>query len=336
MSGELGAFVEERILVEQDGVPGRHAAFLQIGYPQWMKGGDEATCTVAIKGLDEMMPLVRGRDFFEVLVRAARALKARCKTPPAGVRLFYDDCNEPYTGEPFDREELEDSWRKLATLYPKEWPVLAERKILMQISGSEERTEITLQIGHPYWEVEGETAACPIAMRGLDDGPPAIHGDDPFMALSNAVKYMNEYFAGVQCGRWFFWPNGEPYAGDFPDLPPKRYEPDPRGEPGNWDVLAERILWMERDGEPERRRIRIQIGRPYANDENQVYCPLTIKGWSGGPMGPMAGSTHYSAFVQALGAFETLVMPIDLDARYFWPDGTPYEGEMFDHRTENG
>jgi len=325
MSDEQRVLVEEKILVEQEGVTGRREAVLQIGPPQWMKGGDEASCSIAIKGVDATFPPVRGRDFFEVLVRAAFALKRWCKSPPAGMRLFYPGANEPYTGEPFDREELEEGWEKMGEMYPEDWPVLVERKILMQASGSEERTEVTLQIGHPYWVTQDQTAACPIAMRGLDECPPAIHGDDPFEALSNAVRYMNEHFAGVQCGRWFFWPNGEPYAGDFADLPPKRYERDPRGERGNWAVLAERVLWMEKDGEPERRRIRIQIGRPYVDDAGPAYCPFTIRGWSDG-VGPVPGNSPYGAFVSALTSFEFVLRPV-MEARFFWPDGMPYEGE---------
>lgn len=203
----------------------------------------------------------------------------------------------------------------------------------MQVNGAEERTEIILQIGYPYWLVEGESAACPIAMNGLDGSPPAIHGDDPFMALSSAMKYMNEYFAAVQCGRWFFWPNGEPYAGDFPDLVPKRYEPDPRSKSGNWDVLAERALWMERDDEPGRRRIRIRIGRPYLDAKRQACCPMEVKGRVDSSE-PMPGNSPYSAFVSALSHFENFVMPINQEARYFWPDGTPYEGELTDRNPE--
>jgi hypothetical protein len=120
MSGEPGALVEERIVVERDGVEGRREAFLRIGHPQWMKGGDEAVCTVSIKGLDEEMLPVRGRDFFEVLARAARVLKERCKAPPAGVRLFYDDGNEPYTGShggrPADRPTLLGGRRQISRL----------------------------------------------------------------------------------------------------------------------------------------------------------------------------------------------------------------------------
>src|SRR5690606_27348516 len=141
-----------------------------------------------------------------------------------------------------------------------------------------ERREVVLQIGHPFWSAEDSMAVCPIVIKGQDEVLSPGSGRDLFEALSNAVRSINEYFARPQCGRFFFWPDGEPYGGDFPDIPPPRYERDPREKAGNWQVLAERSLLMERDGEP-RRPIAIRIGHPYRwkEGEEDAGCPMEIK-----------------------------------------------------------
>ena len=99
---------ERRLWMERDGIAGQQEVVLQIGIPQWSKGGDDAVCPIAIAGLDENMPPVRGRDFFDVLVKAARTMKLYCKAPPQGVRFFWfaepPDDREPYGGEPIDQE----------------------------------------------------------------------------------------------------------------------------------------------------------------------------------------------------------------------------------------
>lgn len=330
---------EQRIVMERDGVEGRQEVVLQIGHPQWSKGGDDAVCAIAINGIEEDMPPVRGRDFFEVLVKAARTLKQYCKTPPQGVRFFYlgerPYHNERYEGEPFDAETAEAEERRLEALRRDNWSVLVERKILMQEDGTDERTEVVLQIGHPYWLTEGELAACPIAMKGAEDEfLRALHGRDPFEALSNAVRYVNERFAGPQCGRFFFWPDGEPYGGDFDDLPPRRYERDPREISGNWKILAERTLLMEQDGSPRRKTIRLRVGHPYwFEDGKDARCPLEIVGLCDN-MPAFPGDTPFTALVSALNFFYGQIHRDDSTDRFFWPDGTPYRGEPLDREPE--
>jgi hypothetical protein len=326
---------ERRLRMERDGVAGLREIALQIGIPQWSKGGDDAICAIAIAGLDENMPPVRGRDFFDVLVKAARTMKLYCKTPPQGVRFFwfagapYD--RERYDGEPIDQEDWEAERRRTEALHRKDWPVLVERKILMQKEGSEERSEVMLQIGHPYWMVDGEAAACPIAMKGDDvDWIEHREGRDLFEALSSAVGHINERFESPQFGRCYFWPDGKPYGGDYDYLLPRGDERDPRGISGNWDVLAERTLLMERDGETKRRQITIKIGRPYWDQEDELAsCPIDIAGLYK-DLGPLHGDDFYMALILALDFFNMTFMNPDSDMRFFWPDGTPYEGEPLD------
>src|SRR5688572_22325554 len=69
---------ERRLRMERDGIEGAREVVLQIGIPQWSKGGDDPVCAIAIVGLDENMPPVRGHDFFDVLVKAARTMKLYC------------------------------------------------------------------------------------------------------------------------------------------------------------------------------------------------------------------------------------------------------------------
>jgi hypothetical protein len=326
---------ERRIAMERDGVEGRKEVALQIGIPQWSKGGDDVVCPIAISGLRDNLPPARGRDFFEALVNAARTLRQHCRKPPQGLRFFYlgepPYDREPYDGEPLDQDGWEAERRRIEALHRKDWSVLVERKILMQLDGSEERSEVILQIGHPYWMIEGEMAACPIAMKGDDvDWVEHREGRDLFEALSSAVGYLNERFERPQCGRFYFWPDGEPYGGDFAHLPPRRYERDPRGIPGNWQVLAERTLLMERAGDPRRRQITIKIGRPYWAEEGEMgACPIEIAGLYKN-MGPMLSDDLYTALLMALEFFDRYIRRTDPDTRYFWPDGTPYEGEPLD------
>jgi hypothetical protein len=208
--------------------------------------------------------------------------------------------------------------------------LLVERKILMQKDGSEERREVVVQVGHPYWLVEGETAACPIALRNSDeDEIEHVHGRDLFEALSDAVRSINERFQGPQCGRFYFWPDGEAYGGDFPEMRPPLPPRDPRELPGNWKILAERTLLMERDGDPKRRQITIRIGYPYWFEEGkEACCPMEMMGLLS-DMRALHGEDFYMVLIFALDFFNISYMKQD-GVRFFWPDGRRYEGEPLD------
>lgn len=340
---EAQVLAERRLRMERDGVAGLQEVALQIGIPHWSKGGEEAVCPIAIKGLSDHLPPARGRDFFDALVQAVRTLRQHCRKPPEGTHFFYfhepPHERQPYEGEPWDEEESAAAMRDFLACYRKDWSVLVERKILMQRDGSEERSEVILQIGHPYWIARGKVkeATCPIAIKGEDiDWVDHYDGDDLLEALSNAARQMNQLFAPSRRGRSFFWPDGKPYHGDYPLLLPRRSRKrDPRGIAGNWQVLAERTLLMERDGDTGRTQIAIRIGRPYWTEEGkQAACPLAIDGLHGN-LGPMPGRDSYEALISALEFFDRYTRKTDPatsffwpdDTRYFWPDGTPYDGE---------
>jgi hypothetical protein len=333
---KASVLAERRLQMERDGVAGLQEVVLQIGIPQWGQGGDDAVCPIAIRGLHDDLPPARGRDFFEALVQAARTLRHHCRKPPEGVRFFRFDRShdlEPYRGEPPSPEERAAQRKAWEDQHREDWDVLVERKILMQWDGSDERHEVILQIGHPYWMADRETAACPVVLKGADgsgeDEIECEYGKDPLMALEHAFWAANRRFARWQCGRFFFWPDGEPYGGDHPDDPEPSYEPDPRNISGNWEVIAERTLLREREGNPKRRRIAIKIGRPYWDKEGErATCPMELTGvFEETHTHPSYGEDLYDVLISALEFFEDFFLRLDPDTQYFWPDGTPYEGE---------
>jgi hypothetical protein len=322
---------ERWLRMGRDGVADLQDVALQIGFPQWSKRGDEAVCAIAIAGIDEDMPPVHGRDFFDALVKAARALRQCCKAPPAGIQFFYPaeppDDRHPYEGDPPDPRPLTDKDEQFMDLRSKGWEMLVERKILMQEGDSDERREVALQIGHPYWLPDVQGAACPIVLRG--DSEHEIehrYGDDPFAALCRALRAADDRFKRPQGDRHFFWPDGRRYLGDHDDVP-LPFKRDPREKPGNWPVIAERNLLMERDGDPTRRPIAIRIGRPYWSRKRKEWdCPKQIVGLS--PYLPASsGDDSYEALIQALDFFNMIYMRQNMGMRFFWPDGRPYDGE---------
>ena len=69
---EAQILAERRLRMERDGVAGLQDVALQIGIPRWEKDGGDAVCPIAIKGLYDHLPPVRGRDFFDIGLRAVR------------------------------------------------------------------------------------------------------------------------------------------------------------------------------------------------------------------------------------------------------------------------
>jgi hypothetical protein len=326
---------ERRLLMRRDGIEEAQEVALQIGMPRQSKGGDEVVCPIAIRGLHDNLPPVRGRDIFNALVQAVRTLRLHCRKPPEGVHFFYfhepPHDRQPYEGEPWDEEESEAAMRDYDAPYRNDWSVLVERKILMRRDRSAARSEVLVRIGVPYPITRGnvEMTTCPIAITGQDiDWLDHRDGSDLFEALSDAVLHINLWFEKPSRGGFFFWPDGEPYCGDFAHLPPRpRRKRDPRGIAGNWEVLAERTLLMECDGAPKRKQISIRIGRPYLVEEGKwVAFPFEIAGLYDN-MGPMRGRDSYEALIYALEFFDRHTRRNDVDTSYFWPDGTPYEGE---------
>jgi hypothetical protein len=323
---------ERRLTMVGNGVAGQQEVALQIGIPRWTKVGEEAACPIAIKGLYDEMPPARGRDFFDALVQAVRTLRHHCRNPPDGVAFFYfcepPEDGAPYRGAPLSPEERAADQKEWEDEHREHWEVLVERKLFMQEDGSNERHEVVLQIGHPYWVDERDSAVCPIVLKGAgDDEIREEYGKDLFAALANATRAVSRRFARPQRGRRFFWPDGKPYGGDHPDDPQRQHKLDPRGIPGGWQVIAERALLMERDGYPGRRRVVVRIGRPYWDEEGErACCPIQLAGLFTSKR-PEDGKDSYAALIAALEFFDRHIPRLDPDRRYFWPDGRRYEGE---------
>jgi hypothetical protein len=91
-----------------------------------------------------------------------------------------------------------------------DWPVLAERKLLVEEDGGEGRREIALQIGHPYWVKDGIEAACPVALHGFSENMQAMRGIDFVQALQLALGFL-DMITKSGGGIRFFWPDGETY-----------------------------------------------------------------------------------------------------------------------------
>lgn len=93
------------------------------------------------------------------------------------------------------------------------WPVLAERKLLVEEDEVEGRRETALRIGHPYWIDDGRHAACLVAVEGIRDDLPPIRGVDFVQALQLAIALGEQLLTSPPRGVRLFWPDGTPYAG---------------------------------------------------------------------------------------------------------------------------
>ena len=68
--------------------------------------------------------------------------------------------------------------------------ILAERKITIEEKDGSKKN-ILIQLGKPYWIMENEEAACPIAIKGLYDKLADIHGADFYQAIELAIQFVN-------------------------------------------------------------------------------------------------------------------------------------------------
>ena len=103
---------------------------------------------------------------------------------------------------------------------------------------------------------------------------------------------------------------------------------------GNWQVLAERTLLMERDGDPKRRRITIKIGYPYWFEEGRKRAVRWRSSDCCSNMRALHGMDFYMVLIFALDFFNRSFMAPDSANRFFWPDGTAYHGEPLDREPE--
>src|SRR6185369_3882204 len=121
-----------RLIMVRDGIAGQQDVALQIGIPRWNRGGNEAICPIAIKGLYEDLPPASGHDFFDALVQAVRTLRHHCRKPPEGVTFLHfcerPEDYEPYRGEPLSPEERVAEQKAWEDEHREHWEVLVERK----------------------------------------------------------------------------------------------------------------------------------------------------------------------------------------------------------------
>lgn len=88
---------------------------------------------------------------------------------------------------------------------------IAETTVIM-VSPKGEKTPIHLEIGCPY-RISGKGAACPVAMRGLYDELPDIHGADTLQALGLALGLMRQMIQHwEEQGHVFQHEYGQPFS----------------------------------------------------------------------------------------------------------------------------
>jgi hypothetical protein len=90
-----------------------------------------------------------------------------------------------------------------------ETSIIAERTLLLQQPDNEIK-KIIIRIGMPYWVIVGEEAACPVAIEGLYEKLPDVHGVDPYQALELAMQLTSTLLVSSK-GQKFLWPDGVPY-----------------------------------------------------------------------------------------------------------------------------
>jgi hypothetical protein len=86
---------------------------------------------------------------------------------------------------------------------------IAERKLLYSPKSSDERIELIIRVGEPYWVKEG-MAACPIEYEGLIEDYSDVCGADLLQALHLAAD-VEPFLKSLTKIYDFYFPTGEPY-----------------------------------------------------------------------------------------------------------------------------
>lgn len=90
--------------------------------------------------------------------------------------------------------------------------VIAERQLLFSTKGSDERKELVIRVGEPYW-VSDEMAACPVEFEGLFMEISDPCGADLLQALHLASD-VDPFLKKLSRKYDFYFPTGEPYFWD--------------------------------------------------------------------------------------------------------------------------
>lgn len=92
----------------------------------------------------------------------------------------------------------------------KKW--IAERKLLFSPKNSDQRKELVIRVGLPYWRNE-DMAACPVEFDGLFNEFADICGADLLHALHLAAD-VDPFLKKLSKKYDFYFDNGEPYFED--------------------------------------------------------------------------------------------------------------------------
>jgi hypothetical protein len=92
-----------------------------------------------------------------------------------------------------------------------EFTSIAERTLVLHDHGTDQKVEIRLAIGHPYWTEPGMEAACPVAIYGSFGRLADIRGIDPMSALTLAIQFLDSLLKKGAETRTVYWPSGERY-----------------------------------------------------------------------------------------------------------------------------
>ena len=86
--------------------------------------------------------------------------------------------------------------------------VIAERRLLYSKKGENDRKELVIRVGEPYW-VDEEMAGCPIEYNGLFNEMSDIYGADLLQALHLAAD-VDSFLLNLSKKYDFYFPDGEP------------------------------------------------------------------------------------------------------------------------------
>ncbi len=87
---------------------------------------------------------------------------------------------------------------------------IAERRLIAESLENNQRKNIVIRIGIPYWIEENELAGCSVTFEGLLESYTDRKGIDLLQALQIASN-IDIYLAALSDRYRFFWESGEPY-----------------------------------------------------------------------------------------------------------------------------
>lgn len=98
--------------------------------------------------------------------------------------------------------------------------VIAERKLLYAVRGSNERKEFSIRIHAPYvvsqnslnFPIGSIIAGCHVEINGLDAVIPEVYGADTLQAV-NIASDVEAFLRRLEKTYDIFWISGDPYFG---------------------------------------------------------------------------------------------------------------------------